>query len=168
MGKVFVGIDPGLTGALAAVNEKGEFVEVHDCPVATGGKRIEYDDLEMAGILKTMTLKGAYIVAIEAQRARPGNGVSSMLKLGLGYGLWRGAVAALRLRSTIVEPKTWIREMGAGKEKRDHVLAAKRLFPSEWSYLLKSKHGRADALLIAEWARRKYYGEYCGEGTGGE
>ncbi len=155
--KIYIGIDPGLTGAVASVTNEGRFVEVHDAPVITfkgaRAKRTEYDDNEMAGILRAMVARGVSCVAIESQRAMPGQGVSSMLKLGLGYGLWRGVIAALRLPCVIVQPRQWVKDMSAGKEKPQRVLIAKRLFPGVQE-ITKTKHGRADALLIAEWARR--------------
>lgn len=153
--KIYIGIDPGLTGAVASITSEGRFVEVHDAPVVTfsGTARKDYDDDEMAGILRAMVSRGIALVAIEAQRSMPGQGVASMLKLGLGYGLWRGVIAGLRLPCTLVQPRQWIKDMNAGKEKVQRVLIAKRLFPAV-QQLTKTKHGRADALLIAEWARR--------------
>jgi len=156
--KLYIGIDPGLTGAIASITTEGIFIRVADTPVIgfAGSKRKDYDDGEMAGVLISMTTGWAedYIVAIESQSARPGQGVSSMLKLGVGYGLWRGIIASLRLRSVIVQPRQWVGDMRAGKEKAQRVLMAKRLFPNAGKQLTKTNHGRADALLIAEWARR--------------
>jgi len=88
----------------------------------------------------------------------PGQGVSSMFNYGMGYGIYKGIFAALDIPFQEVPPVKWKREFSLDKDKSKSIQAAKQLFPKEAINLLKSKDGRSEALLLAEYGRRKYKG----------
>jgi crossover junction endodeoxyribonuclease RuvC len=152
----FIGIDPGLDGAAAMISDAGAVLSVFDTPtllVGKGGKR-DYD-------LRTMRAwLGAFSpwdcdVAIEHQQAFPGQGVTSMFSLGRGYGLWLGLLAGLGMSYSPISPVRWRKAMldGMPKGKDTGRLRAMQLFPQA-SLSRKRDHGRADALLLAEYFRR--------------
>ena len=97
----------------------------------------------------------------------PGQGVTSMFSMGMGFGIWLGILAALRIPVTRVEPLRWKKEMGiaGGAEKGASVVRALQLFPACRDLTRQYKrggvmldtylHGRADALLISDWGRRQ-------------
>lgn len=155
---IFIGIDPGLTGALAAVDSDGEVVGVLDTPSvwATTGKkrRRQYDTPEMVRAIARLKGTNAALVAVEHVGPMPKQGVTSTFSFGYGYGLWIGIATTFNLPLERPTPQRWMREMlhGMPRGKQASVLKADALFPEV--DLPKSKHGRADALLIAEWARR--------------
>ncbi len=174
---IFISIDPGLSGAVAAITEDGQIVSLQDTPtlaVRKGkGTKNTYVESAMASILSG--LKDAadglptgvpgrrgggratgILVTIENVHSMPHQGVSSSFSFGCGFGLWLGICAALRLPIQRVEPAVWKRTMGlaAGADKNASVVLASRLFPTA-SLERKKDHGRAEALLLAEWARRK-------------
>jgi hypothetical protein len=159
-----VGLDPGLSGALAVISITGEPIAVYDTPTlavttSKGSHRRAYDEASMARLLSTIAHDcGPILVAIEQQQAMPGQGVTSMFSLGVGFGIWLGLIAALGLPHERVRPADWKRHMVAGKGKNADVLAAIRLFPSMCLYGPKGRalDGRADALLIAEFVRRRH------------
>ena len=100
-------------------------------------------------------------VFIEDVHSMPGQGVSSSFTFGKGAGLWEGIVAALSMSYTLVTPVRWKREMmeGMPKEKGASRVRAMQLFPTLADQLgLVKHHGRADALLIAEYGRRQQGG----------
>lgn len=152
---IFLGIDPGLDGAAAALAEHGTIISVFDTPtllVGKGGKR-DYDVRTMRAWL------GAYApetcdVAIEHQQAFPGQGVTSMFSLGRGYGIWLGLLAGLGMSYSPISPVRWRKAMldGLPKGKDTGRLRAMQLFPDA-SLSRKKDHGRADALLLAEYLR---------------
>lgn len=158
---IVVGIDPGLSGAIAAIDGKGNLVSLSDAPSlmvkkAKGHKHV-YLESEMARLLYVLKDTGdVRIVALENVHAMPGQGVTSMFSMGTGFGLWLGIIAALRLPYERVEPGKWKREMGltSGAGKNDSIVKAARLFPSADLHL-KKHDGRAEALLLCEWMRRK-------------
>ena len=159
----YIGIDPGLTGAVAAIGPLGQVRAVRDTPTITvrHGKRVrlEYDVNAMETAIAALIgfeHNPAYI-AIEALNARPGQGVTSMFRLGYGLGLWEGIAAAFKIPVLRVQPQRWKGAMldGMGKGKGESLLQAQRLFPAAAAELRLKKHeGRAEALLIAEWLRR--------------
>lgn len=161
---VFIGIDPGLTGALACIDQDGRILGVYDTPILTvtknKGTRRELDRSRMVQIIGNIirnlndeTVK----VAIERVNSMPGQGVASSFTFGMGYGVWLGIVAAFKLPVDLVHPVRWKKVMldGMGKDKDASRIRAQEMFAPYVDLNLKKHHGRADALLIAEWRRRQ-------------
>jgi len=150
-----VGIDPGKTGAIAAVNER--ICAVVDTPVF--GTRSRPGDLNPDGMISVLRSMEPHHVYIETQQAMPKQGVSSTFCTGYGYGLWIGIITALGLPWTAVRANTWKKAMLAGLDKSDKNVsrvAAVRMFPQLSGQLARvSDHGRAEALLIAAYGQRE-------------
>lgn len=162
----FVGIDPGLSGAVAILDEKGSLVKVLDTPVielkkAKGKKRVHLE-AEMATILRDFNIfEGIACVGIENVHAMPKQGVTSMFSMGTGFGIWIGILAALQIPYEKIEPRKWKSEMGiaTGSDKSASIVRASQLFPTATFKKDRGRidtlDGRADALLLAEFLRRK-------------
>jgi hypothetical protein len=156
---IYIGIDPGFGGAIAAINRAGGLVGVIDTPFAMDGKRRCYlVDSMRSAILELGGGIGCdvYRAAIEKVHSMPKQGVVSSFTFGEGYGLWRGILAGLRISVDLVEPQRWKKSIldGVGKEKEASRIRAQQLFPGADLKLVKH-HGRAEALLIAEYRRRQ-------------
>jgi len=154
---VYVGIDPGLSGAVATIYSDGT-VDLIDTPVMMttkkGGKsKNDYLPYQMAAMLAD---KEKCLVFIESVHAMPGQGSTSMFRFGYGCGLWEGIIAALGLSLTKVTPQAWKKELMKGMKDKDAArIRAQELFPNCTKELSRKKDcGRADALLIAEYGRR--------------
>jgi crossover junction endodeoxyribonuclease RuvC len=157
--KISIGIDPGLSGAIAAISAGSlEVIEVMDTPVITSeGKRL-YDIGGMANAIRHLSLLGDAVVILEQAQAMPGQGVSSTFSTGRGFGIWEGVLAALDVPYLTVRPSVWTKKVlvgvpGEGKARA--IQFALRMFPGvelcppgKW----KAMDGRADALCLA------YYG----------
>lgn len=159
---IFIGIDPGLTGAWAAINTEGELIRISDIPVmASGGKAAkvqkQINPVSLAGDLQALKANGeAIIVALERTSAMPGQGVASMFSMGDSYGAIRAAVAIKMLSCEHVLPQVWKRSMGLDGDKERCRAKAIQLFPDAAGFLARKKdHNRAEALLLSEWLRRK-------------
>ena len=72
----------------------------------------------------------------------------------------RGVLAGLGIPYELVTPQKWKRAMGVPSgDKSSSRPVALRLFPSLAAELrLKKDHGKADALLIAGYGRRRLIG----------
>lgn len=162
---IFVGIDPGLDGAVAAIDAAGNIVTCQDTPTATirsnNKNRRRYLPGQMANILSNLTKIDhckIKVVGLEFVRAMPGQGVSSMFCMGQGVGMWEGIIAALRLPTEQITPQRWKKAImtgAVGEGKEASILRAQQLFPNCGDLLNRKKdHGRADALLIAEYLRK--------------
>lgn len=156
----FIGIDPGLSGAVALLPSDTDGSSIFDTPTGSDGRKTVYAVAEMAKIVEGIhpnTAWGCCHFVIEKQHAMPKQGVSSTFSIGYGYGLWEGILAALGIPYTVVTPQAWKGAMmaGQGREKDASRLRAQQLWPELAGHLnLKKHHGRAEALLIAEYGRR--------------
>jgi hypothetical protein len=81
-------------------------------------------------------------------------GVTSAFTFGRGYGSLLMALTAKRVPFDEVPPGTWQKTMGclSGGDKNVTKRRAQQLFPA-----VKVTHAVADALLIAEFARRRWH-----------
>ncbi len=153
---IFIGIDPGLTGAVASLSV--DVALVGDTPIHRVGKsKRVYDVSRMRRELSALLDCGEECFAIlEQQQAMPKQGVSSTFKTGQGFGLWEGILAALHIRYEIVHPTRWKKRMLDGlptKDKASSRIVAGRLFP-DVDLGRRKDNGRSDALLLAEYGRR--------------
>lgn len=162
--QTFGGIDPGFEGALAIIGPDGP--QVFDLPTlvvegATKDHR-EYDLGALADLLEPLRALDHRLVAVEYVRGIPHQGerrqgATSIWMQGHGVGVIEGVLAGLRLPRQRVSPQRWRRAMhgSMGTDKEASRLLALQLFPELGVQLMRKKdHGRAEALLIAEWLRR--------------
>ncbi len=168
---IYIGIDPGKDGAIAAI-ESGAIPQVEITPtVLTGkGSRRSYDEGAMRRLLREIVHNDpeeAFAI-IEKQQAMPGQGVVSMFSIGEGFGLWKGYCSGMGIRYQVVHPRTWKKEMlrdvpGSGADKGRSIIAAGRMFPDtdlRRSERARVSHdGKAEALLIAMYGKRIDLGE---------
>ena len=105
--KLFVGIDPGAKGALAAIDEKNCIIAGFDWPG---------DEIQVAIRFKKLIEKHTCIkekedpcitAALEYVHAMPGQGVASVFSFGANYGIWQGVLASFQIPYMIVSPKEW-------------------------------------------------------------
>ncbi len=144
----WIGIDPGKSGACVVIHDGGQLVA--DWPGDPAGAA----DI-LHGWLDRFQI---HLAALEKVGARPGQGVSSMFAFGRNLGAWEGLLAGLRIPYVMPTPQQWQKGLvmpSDGTDPKDRALVvARRLFPGA-DLTLKKHHGRADALLLAWWARRQ-------------
>lgn len=144
MARIVIGIDPGKSGGLAAINKDGE-LKVHNCPNDNNAKT-------MTKILKRLINKTKIKdvdVVIEHVWGFPGDSSMAAFKFGQNFGIWLGIIGAMGLSSRKVAPKTWQKEytpLPKTKKERKNALKqlARDIYPRA---TLKT----ADAILIAMW-----------------
>ena len=153
--KYVVGVDVGVTGAIAfvSINDKTDNF-VLDIPVITtkkAGKTRRSLDFEALNIIFEEAKPEIAKVIVEALHPMPTNGSISSFNLGMSYGGMLGVIAACKLEVTLVSPVKWKKHFDLlKKEKNISLLLAREKFGTE--FLLRAKdHNRAEALLIAEY-----------------
>jgi len=158
----FLGIDPGISGAVALLGSDGSVRFWNTPSIKTGGKR-DYDGMHMQEILLEAISYveeplGLHLHAyIERAQAMPKQGTTSMFNYGKGYGLWLGLLIGIGIPHTLVSPRRWKMAMMAdmAKDKGASLLRAKQLFPQCASQLqLVKDHDKAEALLIAAYGQQ--------------
>lgn len=138
----FIGIDPGLKGGIAAILSG----ELTLWPMPTIGDK-EYDVWELKKILEPWRGRSDCLVVFERQHAMPGQGLTSAVKTGMGYGILMGLIAGMEISHKIVPASHWQKELFVGlsssldtKEKSEMV--AKRLYPmADFRRTIRSKKG---------------------------
>lgn len=152
-----IGIDCGLSGAIAILSESGRIVDLRDMPTRRVTKSMrELDERELYRVLLAAGAFGARVVVEEAF-VMPKQGSSSGFKCGVGFGKILGTLAAMGAAYLIVRPQEWQRRLlGAvpkGESKERAALFASRLFPDADLGSRKSQD-RADALCLAVYGQR--------------
>ena len=153
---IYIGVDPGLTGAIAAILPDGT-IEFHDMPTLTVKSKQCLDYAGLAHILRRYPSRDSAMACIEQVGAMPGQGVSSMFKFGQVYGAALATIATLQIPYRTLTPQTWKRQFRLiGQEKDASRQRALEIWPQCVNELkLKKHHGRADALLLAEYIRQR-------------
>ena len=150
---VHIGIDPGLTGAIAAVTADGALMWADDMPVLAG--RVDAHELVDFFEIEVVTN-----VTVEIVGTRPGQGAPGVLKMGTNYGIVLGVIGALCLPVEHVTPAVWKKAMGVTADKETSLRRARELWPTMADRFARKKDdGRAEAALIALYGMRKWRGE---------
>lgn len=149
---LILGVDPGLvSGAWGLIDHHGTYRASGAIPHAD--RRIDVrqwrHDLSDAIDLQDV------VVAFESVHSMPGQGVASTFAFGRAVGAIQGLLDLLPWPVTMAEPRTWKREMGVTAEKGSSLALARRLWPTAPLKRVLD-HGRAEALLLAEWLRRQH------------
>lgn len=150
---IYIGIDPGLrSGAIGAVDHDGKFVGVADIPAIEN----RIDARALKSLILRMTVPGDdYLICIEQVWTLPKQGVASSGRFMRAFG-GIGAVAEILCDKVLyVPPQVWKKAMNVTSFKEDSLVVARLAFPQA-ILKLKKDHGKAEALLLSEYARRKY------------
>ncbi len=105
-----IGIDPGLSGAIAILENK-KVLKFFDMPVMSEGKKNkrQLNSAQLVNILReNINSNNEEIsVVVEQVNAMPGQGVTSMFNFGQTFGAIKGVCAALSLPIYFVRPSKW-------------------------------------------------------------
>jgi hypothetical protein len=143
--RIYMGLDPGMKGALACIDEAGDYVDAIDLAVATLA--------EAADFVREYGPRS--LAALESVSPGPAMGRGSAMKLGRAEGELRGLLVALQVRHQLVAPSAWQGALGC-RTKGDKRVTL-RVAQARWPHVHMTHTGKAqlaDALLIAEWCRR--------------
>lgn len=153
------GIDPGVNGGVAVIClDTGKY----------NTWKIPVEGAELIQIISN--LKGCYVVTEKIQ-PRPSNSLRSVVTSCVNWGMLKMALIINDIESEFITPSVWQKELGLSRKwdrpagmtdfqyadwkyaerKKWHREEAKKMFPK-----IRVTHQNADALLIAEYARRVY------------
>ena len=149
---IYIGIDPGKSGALAVLREDGKVTI------------FKFEELAYDLILRDIAnSKQRSACVLERVSAMPKQGVTSMFNFGVNFGFIQGLLTAHNIPFELVTPRKWKSEFGITADKNSSITVAQRLFPAvsllRTEKCKKPDDGIAEALLLAEYARRKLGGK---------
>lgn len=143
---IYIGIDPGISGAMAVVDDSG---------IAYA---FPFDETDYVEELTKYVGNAKVRCVVEHVHSMPKQGVASSFKFGQNFGWILGAIAACGIQTELVNPQKWKREFSCTSDKNTSVAVAKRLFPNvslkATPRCTKDNDGMAEALLMAEYCRR--------------
>tara|TARA_Y100000816_G_C25959843_1_gene500867 strand:+ start:177 stop:665 length:489 start_codon:yes stop_codon:yes gene_type:complete len=150
-----IGIDPGLSGAIAILQNK-KVLAVFDMPVMAEGKKNkrQLNSAQLVNIIKENTKNEDEIaVVVEQVNAMPGQGVTSMFNFGQTFGAIKGVCAALKLPIYFVRPSKWKKHFELINSSKDSSRTKViEMYPTLSHHLAKKKDvNKSDAILIARF-----------------
>ena len=151
-----IGIDPGLSGGIAVLDDL-EIFDIFDMPIMSEGKKNknQLNSAQLVSIIKKHVVSGKTSVIVEQVSAMPGQGVTSMFNFGQTFGSIKGICAALGLPIFYVRPAKWKKHFELINSSKDASRTKViEMYPSISSRLSKKKDvNKADAILIARYFR---------------
>jgi crossover junction endodeoxyribonuclease RuvC len=157
---LIVGIDPGLSGALAVLTATGEFERVCDLPVIRDRSLAWIDGSELQSTLLDALRGRAARAVVERVSAMPKQGVASSFAFGVGFGSILSVLQAMHVSVELITPAVWKRALGLSRDKHASLHKARLLFPTAELHLAKHE-GRAEALLLAHYSVRQVAPPTC-------
>ena len=150
-----VGIDPGLSGAIA-IMENDKVLSIFDMPIMAEGKKNkkQLNSAQLVKIIKeNIKTDDEVAVVVEQVNAMPGQGVTSMFNFGQTFGAIKGVCAALNLPIFFVRPSKWKKYFELINSSKDSSRTKViEMYPSLSSQLSKKKDvNKSDAILIARF-----------------
>jgi crossover junction endodeoxyribonuclease RuvC len=146
-GMFYIGLDPGKGGGIAILDQTGLVVDTTKMPET---ERDLYEWLRPRLTWFGNAEARAFAI-LERVSASPQMGVVSAFTFGKGYGTLLGLLTALDVPFEQVAPSRWqaMLQCQTGGDKNISKRKAQQLYPK-----VSVTHAIADALLLAEYARR--------------
>ena len=152
---IIIGIDPGLSGAIAILDDK-KVLSIFEMPVMAEGKKNkrQLNSAQLVNIIRENIKKNEEaVVVVEQVNAMPGQGVTSMFNFGQTFGAIKGICAALELPIFFVRPSKWKKHFELINSSKDSSRTkAIEMYPKLSNQLTKKKDvNKSDAILIARY-----------------
>ena len=159
--KTYIGIDPGQKGGIALLNATSQLWQMMDDPVSL--QTLFYRLRSYSPIVQKEEGTDRDIIAVvERAQTMPKQGIVGAFTYGKHYGMLLASLAAAGIPYVEIPPATWKKEILVGvrdkKDKKQVIVFCQKLFPL--ANLIPEgcrveKDGLAEALLLAEYGRRK-------------
>jgi hypothetical protein len=146
-----LGIDPGLSGALAILSADGALELVADLPIIRDRSLAWVDGGALQSIILGALQGRTAVAMVERVSSMPKQGISSAFLFGCGFGSILGVLQALHIRIEFCTAVVWKGSYGLSKDKHASLHKARLMFPTAELHLAKHE-GRAEALLVAYYA----------------
>lgn len=165
---MILGVDPGLSGALAlyAPHDLTIFdMPTHTVKVGTSTKQ-QVDAYQLGNWLDMYRTR-IKLAVVELVGSMPKQGVTSSFNFGFTTGVIHGCLAANQIPTMLVRPNVWKKAFGLiGQDKDASRQAASRIAPTFACHWPRKKDdGRAEAFLLAVYGSRAASHEGSGGGS---
>lgn len=164
-----IGVDVGVTGAIAFLDAAARCVAVCDLPVCELSRLKWIDGRRLLSIIRRVRDDHGFTEAqawVERTQPTPQIGVVTSNSMGLTLGSVLNTLQIAGIPSEIVQPPVWKRSFGLlmpkakdAEKKRANLTKGRMLFPGLMELEREMDHNRAEALLIALYGYRRSRGE---------
>lgn len=143
----YIGADPGKSGGIARIMME------NDRLVHVSAIKMPETALDLWTVIDSLSAEGVVFACIEKVHSSPQMGVRSAFSFGESFGRLTMCFACSGIPFELVRPQKWQGAMGCLSKGDKNVTKerAQSLFPN-----VKVTHATADALLLAEYARRNF------------
>ena len=142
---LYIGIDPGKTGAIAVMDADDMSVRVYDMPGTIEEKRAILSEIG--------SVRGAWIEKPFCPRMI---GIKNAVTIAQAYGEMKACLFFAGVPTNEVPPATWKKHFGLSTDKDASRAYASSVFPDQSNLWARKKDdGRAEASLIACYGWRK-------------
>jgi hypothetical protein len=154
MRKRYVGIDPGLSGAIALYDPETQKIKVEDMPVAShliNGKNKNRVVAPLLGdILRGWHLTHELFALVELVGGAGKQSAVASFTFGKTVGICTGVLSGVGIPFQEMRPQEWQKMVRVGKGKDAVRAMAAQMFPAQADlFKRKMDDGRADAALLA-------------------
>jgi crossover junction endodeoxyribonuclease RuvC len=161
-----IGIDPGLSGALAVFDAKTRKIHaIVDMPVTQRGSKKTLDIYALADTIRIFSdeLKLAVLedvsamTYVNAEGEVRGQGAAASFSFGKTMGVVEGVLAVFGIPILYVKPAVWKMAVGVSSSKSSSLALARKVFPESVAFFALRKHdGRAEAALLARFGADRF------------
>lgn len=158
----YIGIDPGLQGGIAIIYP--DKIETSSMPTISQGKKKIYNHLALTKFFFPFEGIVECFAILEEQHSFPKQGVVSTCSICYGFGALKQCLVDFAIPHEVISAKDWQKEFGIsgrkGNTKAQALRVCQGLFPDlnllATERSKKAHEGIVDAVLIAEYARRRH------------
>lgn len=156
---MILGVDPGIKGAWALLDERGHLGEADHFPI---GADDEIDAAELKLVWEENgPIEHAYVERVGTMGSFKNGrrqGIAGMFAFGRRYGTVLAVLQVMGIPYTLIEPRVWKGATGVSSDKGTSLAAARGLWPGAEGLLRRVKdEARAEAALIARFGRLSTY-----------
>jgi len=164
-----IGIDPGLSGAIAIVDSKTcELVSLKDMPIVQPdrphkqkNKAKSHRQVDIPAFAKHIEsyksttrlccIEKVHAMVYKNKRGETrGQGAASSFNFGFATGVLHGVLAAKEIPTILYDPAVWKMALGLSSDKSKSLTLARKLFPKHVDqFQRKMDNDRAEAALLA-------------------
>lgn len=170
---VFIGIDPGNTGAVAMI-ENNKIIFAENFPLLTVMKGARKAVIRDRGAFFEMVKEFPKdsLITIETPHANGSNGAIANFEMGGSLDMIFMSLMFLEIPYERIAPVVWKKKMrlnGGEENKNESVVKCQELFPDSWQLtrpkhstqnkLCKADHNRCEAALLAVYGQRYLFNQ---------
>ena len=146
---IIIGIDPGQTGGVAAIDTDGQLLTYTRMPIIQHGKRKLVDTAALHRLIRPD--QPSCVFCIEQVSAMPAQGSVSGFNFGRAAGAVEGWALSYGVPVQFVTPQVWKKALNLSSDKQQSLDRAKLEFGQLKIWDVKANDGIAEAALIALW-----------------